>query len=63
MRYYKVTREQPEAKTVVNMKSPEEINAPYPEFVPSYWEWKLPQEQVKIVNRLSHITEPKDRKN
>jgi len=60
MRYYKVTRKQPEAKTVVHMKNPDEINTQYPEFVPSYWEWKLPQDQVRIVNRLSHITDPKN---
>ncbi len=59
MRYYKVIKDEPEAKTVVNMKSPEEVNTPYPEFVPSFWEWKLPQDQVKIVNRLNDITKPK----
>ncbi len=58
MRYYRVKTHQPEAITVVNMKSPEEVNRRYPEFVPSYWEWILPQEQVKIVNRLNEITKP-----
>ncbi len=56
MRYYKTKAHRPEAETVVYMKSPEEINKLYPEFVPSYWEWILPQEQVKIVNRLNEIT-------
>ncbi len=58
MRYYKVTKDHPEVKTVVNMDNPADVNKAYPEFVPSYWEWKLPQEQVQIVNRLNEITKP-----
>ncbi len=58
MRYYKVTRDNPDVKTVTNMENPGEVNTPYPEFVPSNWEWKLPQEQVKIANRLNEITDP-----
>lgn len=58
MRYYKVSRDNPDVKTVVNMENPTEVNTSYPEFVPSNWEWKLPQDQVKIANRLNEITNP-----
>ncbi len=58
MRYYKVSRDNPDVKTVVNMENPAEVNTSYPEFVPSNWEWKLPQDQVKIANRLNEITNP-----
>ncbi|MDF2986974.1 MAG: hypothetical protein K0R50_2484 [Eubacterium sp.] len=61
MRYYKVSKDKPDVKTVVYMKNPEEVLTPYPEFVPSYWEWILPQEQVKIANRLNEITKPHNR--
>ncbi len=62
MRYYKVSKDIPDVKTVVNMKNPEEVLKPYPEFVPSYWEWILPQEQVTKANRLNEITKPHSRK-
>jgi|GEM_PF-3519759 len=61
MRYYRVNKAKPEVKTVVNMENPAEINTPYAEAVPSLWEWKLPQEQVKIVNRLNDITRPENK--
>ncbi len=63
MRYYKANKHKPEVKTVVNMENPAEVNTPYPEAVPSLWEWKLPQEQVKIVNRLNDITKPGNENN
>lgn len=58
MRYYK--REvQNHAETVVNMKHPEKVNEYYPEFVPSFHSWMLPQQQVEIADELANKTKPR----
>ena len=37
----------------------EDIVTPYPEFVPSFHSWMLPQQQVEIANELVNMTKRK----
>ncbi len=59
MKYYRVKKDGPEAETVADMKDPSQVNKPYPEFVPTFHEWMLPQQQVENANRLNEITKSK----
>lgn len=58
MRYFKPSS-RPGVKTVVYKEHPELTNMNYQEFVPSYWSWILPQEQVERAEHLNDITKPK----
>ena len=47
---------------VISINSPEQVNAPFPELVPSYYSWILPQQQVEKANKLANITDTKIKK-
>lgn len=43
-------------KAVIDMEKPNQVNTSYPEFVPSFHSWMLPQQQVEIANELVKMT-------
>lgn len=58
MKYYLKQKKNETAQTVVNMEKPQEVNEPYQEFVPSGFEWILPQDMVKRADKLDDMTKP-----